>query len=91
MLLPSLTESAARTPMSQFSHFDESGASRMVDVGGKDVTERIARAVAYVTLAPEPLILIRDGKVLKGNVFEVAHRTLIHGEGGRQLVEAEAH
>ncbi len=64
--------SAARTPMSRFSHFDETGASRMVDVGGKDVTERIARAVAYVTLAPETLSLIRDGKVLKGNVFEVA-------------------
>ena len=44
----------------------------MVDVGGKEVTERIARAVAYVTLAAETLTLIRDGKVLKGNVFEVA-------------------
>jgi cyclic pyranopterin phosphate synthase len=68
----SLTESAARTPMSQFSHFDETGGSRMVDVGGKNVTERIARAVAYVTLASETLELIRDGKILKGNVFEVA-------------------
>ncbi len=58
--------------MSQFSHFDETGASRMVDVGGKNVTERIARAVAYVTLASETLALIRDGKLLKGNVFEVA-------------------
>ncbi len=58
--------------MSQFSHFDEAGASRMVDVGGKNVTERIARAVAYVSLAPETLTQIRDGKVLKGNVFEVA-------------------
>ncbi len=58
--------------MSQFSHFDETGASRMVDVGGKNVTERIARAVAYVSLAPETLTQIRDGKVLKGNVFEVA-------------------
>jgi cyclic pyranopterin monophosphate synthase len=58
--------------MSQFSHFDEAGASRMVDVGGKKVTERLARAVAYVSLAPETLAQIRDGKVLKGNVFEVA-------------------
>src|SRR5580704_10172524 len=58
--------------MSQFSHFDEAGASRMVDVGGKNVTERLARAVAYVSLAPETLAQIRDGKVLKGNVFEVA-------------------
>ena len=44
----------------------------MVDVGGKNVTERLARAVAYVSLAPETLAQIRDGKVLKGNVFEVA-------------------
>ena len=58
--------------MSQFSHFDEAGASRMVDVGGKNVTERLARAVAYVSLAAETLAQIRDGKVLKGNVFEVA-------------------
>jgi cyclic pyranopterin phosphate synthase len=58
--------------MSQFSHFDEAGGSRMVDVGGKNVTERLARAVAYVSLAPETLAQIRDGKVLKGNVFEVA-------------------
>jgi cyclic pyranopterin phosphate synthase len=58
--------------MSHFSHFDETGASRMVDVGGKDATDRVARAVAYVTLAPETLALIRDGKVVKGNVLEVA-------------------
>jgi cyclic pyranopterin phosphate synthase len=58
--------------MSQFSHFDETGASRMVDVGGKNVTERAARAVAYVTLAPTTLAQIRDGQVVKGNVFEVA-------------------
>jgi cyclic pyranopterin phosphate synthase len=58
--------------MSHFSHFDDSGASRMVDVGGKDATQRMARAVAYVTLAPGTLALIRDGKLVKGNVFEVA-------------------
>jgi cyclic pyranopterin monophosphate synthase len=58
--------------MSHFSHFDETGASRMVDVGGKDATARLARAVAYVTLAPATLALIREGKLVKGNVFEVA-------------------
>ena len=58
--------------MSQLSHFDETGASRMVDVGGKNATARVARAVAYVTLAPETLALIRDRKVDKGDVFEVA-------------------
>ena len=58
--------------MSQLSHFDETGASRMVDVGRKEVTARCARAVAYVTLSPETLVLIRDRRVTKGDVLEVA-------------------
>jgi cyclic pyranopterin phosphate synthase len=62
----------ATTAMSQLSHFDETGASRMVDVGRKEVTARCARAVAYVTLSPETLVLIRDRRVTKGDVLEVA-------------------
>jgi cyclic pyranopterin monophosphate synthase len=58
--------------MSQLSHFDESGASRMVDVGAKDVTARRARAEAFVTMRPETLQLIADRQVAKGDVFEVA-------------------
>jgi cyclic pyranopterin phosphate synthase len=58
--------------MSQLSHFDETGASRMVDVGGKTVTERRARAVAFITMAPQTLELIRDRKLTKGDVFEVS-------------------
>lgn len=58
--------------MSQLTHFDESGASRMVDVGGKGVTERTARAEGFVVMRPETLQLIRDRRVAKGDVFEVA-------------------
>jgi cyclic pyranopterin phosphate synthase len=58
--------------MSQLSHFDETGASRMVDVSRKEVTLRCARAVAYVTLSPPTLELIRDKRVAKGDVLEVA-------------------
>lgn len=58
--------------MSQLSHFDESGASRMVDVGAKDVTARLARAEAFVTMQPETLRLIADRQIAKGDVFEVA-------------------
>jgi cyclic pyranopterin phosphate synthase len=58
--------------MSQLSHFDDSGASRMVDVGGKPVTQRLARAAGCVTMAPETLRTIVDRKVAKGDVFEVA-------------------
>ncbi|MCL4111991.1 UNVERIFIED_CONTAM: hypothetical protein GTU68_062422 [Idotea baltica] len=58
--------------MSDLSHFDESGASRMVDVGQKNVTHRTARASAIVTMKPETLRLIQDNNLSKGNVFEVA-------------------
>ncbi|MEO1997764.1 MAG: cyclic pyranopterin monophosphate synthase MoaC [Planctomycetaceae bacterium] len=54
------------------SHFDESGASRMVDVSAKDVTVREARAVGQVSMEPETLQLILDRKLSKGDVFEVA-------------------
>jgi cyclic pyranopterin phosphate synthase len=54
------------------SHFDESGASRMVDVGGKEITSRTARAVAFVRAEPATLALIRDRGLAKGDVREVA-------------------
>lgn len=58
--------------MSQLTHFDDSGASRMVDVGGKGVTLRQARAEGRVTMLPATMRTILDQKVSKGNVFEVA-------------------
>jgi len=58
--------------MSPLSHFDESGASRMVDVGAKPVTARMARAAGRVTMAADTLRTILDRKVSKGDVFEVA-------------------
>lgn len=58
--------------MSELTHFDDSGASRMVDVGSKPITARLARAQARVTMLAETLTLIQDRKVAKGDVFEVA-------------------
>ena len=58
--------------MTSLTHFDESGASRMVDVGRKDVTHREARAAADVVMQPETLQLILDRRVSKGDVLEVA-------------------
>lgn len=58
--------------MSTLSHFDESGASRMVDVGAKAETNRTARASAVVRMLPATLALIRDKGVAKGDVLEVA-------------------
>jgi cyclic pyranopterin phosphate synthase len=58
--------------MSELSHFDESGASRMVDVGEKQVTRRSARASGLVRMATDTLALIRDKRATKGDVLEVA-------------------
>jgi cyclic pyranopterin phosphate synthase len=58
--------------MASLSHFDESGASRMVDVGEKPVTVRLARASARVRMQAETLRLVRDKQLAKGDVLEVA-------------------
>jgi cyclic pyranopterin monophosphate synthase len=56
----------------EFSHFDEQGASRMVDVGAKTVTQRRAVASGVVRLQASTLQLVRDRKFAKGDVLEVA-------------------
>ncbi len=56
----------------KLTHIDENGASRMVDVSGKEITERIAVAHARVTMKPETFRLIMDKKVIKGDVLGVA-------------------
>jgi cyclic pyranopterin phosphate synthase len=58
--------------MSELTHFDDAGASRMVDVGDKTVTRRIARASARVKMAAETLGRIRSKQASKGDVLEVA-------------------
>jgi cyclic pyranopterin phosphate synthase len=58
--------------MSELTHFDEHGASRMVDTSGKPETLRQARASGLVRLAPATLALIRDRALAKGDVLEVA-------------------
>jgi len=58
--------------MSELTHFDESGASRMVDTSGKPETLRQARASGRVRMEPATLQLIRDRRLAKGDVLEVA-------------------
>lgn len=58
--------------MTNLTHFDETGASRMVDVGDKPVTRRTARADAVVVMHPETLALIQNRQFSKGDVLEVA-------------------
>ena len=58
--------------MSDLTHFDDRGNAHMVDVGDKDVTERVATAKASVVMQPATLALIRDKKAAKGDVLAVA-------------------
>ena len=56
----------------QLTHFDEKGNTRMVDVGGKQETLRVAIAQGHITARPETLQLIAEQKMKKGDVLEVA-------------------
>jgi cyclic pyranopterin phosphate synthase len=56
----------------RLSHLDASGRARMVDVGDKPETDRVAEAAGRVTLRPETLALIQSRGVPKGDVIAVA-------------------
>ena len=58
--------------MSKLTHLDEAGRARMVDVGDKDDTERVAVARGSVQMQPETLALIIEGNMKKGDVLTVA-------------------
>jgi cyclic pyranopterin phosphate synthase len=58
--------------MSQLTHIDDQGAARMVDVGDKKVTDRVAVAQAVVSMLPETLALLEQGAHKKGDVLAVA-------------------
>src|SRR3954449_12179058 len=58
--------------MAELTHFDDHGASRMVDTSAKPETLRQARASGLVRMAPATLTLIRDRALAKGDVLEVA-------------------
>jgi cyclic pyranopterin phosphate synthase len=58
--------------MGEFTHLDESGDARMVDVTGKAVTARVAVASGRVLVSAEVIALLRAGEVPKGDVLAVA-------------------
>lgn len=58
--------------MSELTHFDDRGASRMVDVSAKEPSLRTATASGLVRMKAETLALIVDRKLAKGDVLEVA-------------------
>jgi cyclic pyranopterin phosphate synthase len=60
------------SPQPTLTHFDESGRARMVDVGDKASTHRVAVAAGRISMQPETATLIREGRAAKGNVLAVA-------------------
>ena len=64
--------SDSRDPQNELSHIDGAGKARMVDVGGKDVTERVATAGCEIHMQQSTLDLIRSGGFDKGDVLGVA-------------------
>lgn len=58
--------------MRKLSHIDNTGKTKMVDVGGKKITSREAVASGTVKVSPEVMALIAENKIAKGNVLEIA-------------------
>ena len=63
----------------RLTHTDEQGAARMVDVGGKPVTEREAVAEGMVRMSVEAFALVRDNAIAKGDVLGIARIAGIAG------------
>lgn len=63
----------------EFTHFDDAGRARMVDVGNKDVSCRTAEAAGRVLLNKDTFELIRCGGMKKGDVLTVAQIAGIMG------------
>ncbi|MFW2851177.1 cyclic pyranopterin monophosphate synthase MoaC [Sphingomonas sp. TX0543] len=58
--------------MSDLSHLDAQGRARMVDVGDKPVTHRVAKATGWLRCLPDTLTLVADGRAPKGSVVATA-------------------
>lgn len=67
------------TEPQHFTHLDETGAARMVDVSGKDITARTARATGRVLVAPRVIELLRGEGLPKGDALAVARLAGIMG------------
>ena len=58
--------------MSDLTHLDEHGKARMVDVGSKETTRRVARAQAVLQMLPSTVAAIRENALAKGDALGVA-------------------
>ncbi|KNB50275.1 cyclic pyranopterin monophosphate synthase MoaC [Streptomyces caatingaensis] len=71
--------SSDRHPPARLTHLDDAGAARMVDVSGKDVTARTARASGRVLVSPRVVELLRGEGLPKGDALATARIAGIMG------------
>ncbi|MGB5832754.1 MAG: cyclic pyranopterin monophosphate synthase MoaC [Thiohalocapsa sp.] len=65
--------------MSELTHFNETGDAHMVDVGGKNVTHRLAVAEGLIRMLPQTLTMIDNRSHAKGDVLGIARIAAIMG------------
>jgi cyclic pyranopterin phosphate synthase len=70
---------AGADPEARLTHVDEAGAARMVDVSGKEVTDRVASASGRVLVSADVIALLRGEGVPKGDALAVARLAGIMG------------
>ena len=58
--------------MNLFSHLDDNGDARMVDISDKDVTARMAVSTGKITMSPECFTMLLGGTIPKGDVLSTA-------------------
>jgi cyclic pyranopterin phosphate synthase len=58
--------------MEELTHFNDSGRAKMVDVGAKDFTKRVALAQGEIYMKRETVERIKEGRMKKGDVLSVA-------------------
>ena len=77
--LPDTAPAIASALASPLTHFDAQGQAHMVDVAGKDVTHRVARASGSISMKPETFALVAEGRAKKGDVIGIARIAAIQG------------
>ena len=65
--------------MSELTHLDETGRARMVDVGEKPESQRMAVAEGFIRMSPETLVALDEGRAPKGDPLLVAQLAGIQG------------
>jgi cyclic pyranopterin monophosphate synthase len=71
MTQASKSNASSNSP-SGLTHFNQAGQAHMVDVGDKEITQRVAVAQGRITMLPTTMLLVTQGNAKKGDVLGIA-------------------